>query len=246
MKKIISNDIYNNIYEILKEYGISENVISMGKKMDNDLPHLFHDKILNINNVKELNLNKEIIVKTLLGIYGNFLATSYYKSLGYNVLNEYPVYDKNNNLLTKADIAFADEYGNFNLCEVKLAYQIIDNIRNYKSEDEKLYNGKVYYDMDNDIIKYKRIGDKLITQVKKLKESKKNVTVVIFDGCYMDDIIKDKLTKELKVTIKTIAINVKILKEQIENIVEDITNKLIENKKHILINTDCFVQYKVA
>ena len=141
-----------------------------------------------------------------------------------------------------------DEEGNLNLCEVKLASQIIDNIRNYKSEDEELYNGKVFYDMDDDIIKYKKIGDKLITQVKKLKNSGKNITVVIFEGCYMDDIVRDKLTKDLEVNIKTIAINVKHLKEQIEEIVEDISSELLEKNSIYLSGNDYieFMPFKVA
>ena len=179
MKKTISDNTYNSILSTLNRYSINSDVIAMAKKMDNDLPKLFYDKIISSTDKKELEFNKDVIVKTLLGVYGNYLATLYYKNLGYEVENEYPVYDKDNMLLTKADLAFTDEEGNQNLCEVKLASQIIDNIRNYKSEDEELYNGKVYYDMDDDIIKYKKIGDKLITQVKKLKNSGKNITVII-------------------------------------------------------------------
>lgn len=249
MKKTISDNTYNSIFSTLNHYGINSDIIAMAKKMDNDLPKLFYDKILSATDKKELKFNKDVIVKMLLGIYGNYLATLYYKNLGYKVENEYPVYDSNDMLLTKADLEFVDEYGNQNLCEVKLASQIIDNIRNYKSEDEELYNGKVYYDMDDDIIKYKKIGDKLITQVKKLKNSGKNITVVIFEGCYMDDIVRDKLTKELGVSIKTIAINVKLLKEQIEEIVEDISDELLEKNNNLyLLDNDYieFIPFKVA
>ena len=242
MKRTISDNLYNSILNILNRCGINSDVIAMAKKMDNDLPKLFHDKIFCVENEKELQTNKDVIVKMLLGIYGNYLATLYYKNLGYKVENEYPVYDENDMLLTKADLAFVDEDGNKNLCEVKLASQIIDNIRNYKSEDEELYNGRVYFDMDDDIIKYKKIGDKLITQVKKLKKSGQNITVVIFEGCYMDDIVRDKLTKELGVNIKTIAINVKILKEQIEEIVEEISNDLLE-KNNIYLSSNNYIEF---
>lgn len=248
MKKIISDKINNDILSILNDYGINNHIIAIAKKMDNDLVRLFHDKIIDVCDLKELQTNKDVIVKTLLGIYGNYLASSYYNSLGYSVENEYPVYDKDNMLLTKADIAFNDEDGNLNLCEVKLASQIIDNIRNYKSMDEELYNGKVYYDLDDDIIKYKKIGDKLITQVKKLKESGKKVTVVIFDGCYIDDIVKDKLTKDLKANIKIIAINVNSLKEQLEDMVDKISNELLQYKNIMVINNNDieFMPFKVA
>jgi hypothetical protein len=132
-------------------------------------------------------------------------------------------------MITKADIAFYDRDNKLNLCEVKLASQIIDNIRNYRSDKEELYNGKVYYDMDDDIIKYKRIGDKLLTQSKKLKQSGHIVNVVIFSGCYMDDIIKDNLEKEIGVNIKLINMDFNIFEEQLKMIVENISSELIGN-----------------
>ena len=120
--------------------------------------------------------------------------------------------------------------GKLNLCEVKTTPQIIDNIRNYQDDEEELYNGKYYYDMDNDIIKYKEIGKKLINQVKKLKTVSDDVSVVVFKGCFMDDIIKDKL-KELGVEVKVLGVSIHNLKKQVEEIVEAISNEFIRDLK---------------
>ena len=229
MKKIIDNETYNYILNILNNNGISNDIILSAKKMDTDLVKLFHDKIFLAKTQEELEHDKEVISNNLLGIYGNYTATLYYKGLGYNVENEYPVYDEKGNMITKADIAFYDRDNKLNLCEVKLASQIIDNIRNYRSDKEELYNGKVYYDMDDDIIKYKRIGDKLLTQSKKLKQSGHIVNVVIFSGCYMDDIIKDNLEKEIGVNIKLINMDFNLFEEQLKMMVENISGELVSN-----------------
>ena len=222
--------IRNDILKILHDNGISDKLIFEAKKMDVDLIGLFYEKILLENNPKKIQDNVEVITKSLLGIYGNYVATSYFEALGYEVENEYPVYDENKKLLTKADLAFVDNNGVVNLCEVKTTSQIIDNIRNYKDDEEKKYNGKYYYDMDSDIIKYKEIGVKLIKQVTKLKKSGKKVLVVIFNGCFMDDIIKDKLS-ELGANVFIMAPNVKDLEEQLRIMVTNVCN-ILKNTKN--------------
>lgn len=223
--------IRNDILKILHDNGISDKLIFEAKKMDVDLIGLFYEKILLENNPKKIQDNVEVITKSLLGIYGNYVATTYFEALGYEVENEYPVYDENKKLLTKADLAFVDNNGVVNLCEVKTTSQIIDNIRNYKDDEEKKYNGKYYYDMDSDIIKYKEIGTKLIKQVTRLKKSGKKVLVVIFNGCFMDDIIKDKLSS-LGVSVFTMAPNVKELEEQLRIMVTNVSNNLgIKNEE---------------
>jgi hypothetical protein len=223
-KTFTDKDTYNLILNTLNNNGINKAIIKQAKMMNVDLVRIFYEKIF-IENIKsKLFDNKDVIVKTLLGIYGNYVATEYYKALGYDVFNEYGVY-KDANFSTRADIAFYDADGNLNLCEVKAAHQIIDNIRNYNSDNEEKYNGKYYYDMDNDIIKYKEIAAKLIAQVKKLKASSDFVTVVIFAGCFMDDIVKDKLNK-LGVKIFTISVNINELETQIKEIVSNVVTEL--------------------
>ena len=41
----------------------------------------------------------------------------------------------------------------------KVAAPTIDNIRNYKSDDEELYNGRVYYDMDGIMMRKMNASD---------------------------------------------------------------------------------------
>ena len=85
--------------------------------------------------------------------------------------------------------------------------------------------------MDSDIIKCKEIGVILIKQVTRLKKSGKKVLVVIFNGCFMDDIIKDKLSN-LGVSVFTMAPNVKELEEQLRIMVTNVSNNLgIKNEE---------------
>ncbi len=226
--KIGTNNYTNYISKILSKYGINSTIISMSGKMDINLVNLFYEKIILSTN-ENLESNKSVIVKSLLGIYGNYLATMYYKTLGYKVENEYPVYDKENNLITKADLYFEDKNNVKTLCEVKLASQILDNIRNYKEKNEALYKDNVYFDKDDDIIKYKMIGSKLLKQARKLKSTGYNVNIVIFSGCYMDDIIKDTLSNDIGVNIKIIDVDVDMLKDNLDKIVSEISKELREN-----------------
>lgn len=230
MKKFIDNDTHDYILKVLEENGLNKQLLDSANKMDIDFVHIFNDKIIGVKNKRELEINKDVIVKMLLGVYGNFIASLYYKAVGYKIENEYPVLDDEKNEITRADISFKDHNGKLNLCEVKTTPQIIDNIRNYQDDEEELYNGKYYYDMDNDIIKYKEIGKKLINQVKKLKTVSDDVSVVVFKGCFMDDIIKDKL-KELGVEVKVLGVSIHNLKKLVEEIVEDISNEFIRDLK---------------
>ena len=151
---------------------------------------------------------------------------------GYDVLNEVGVYD-NGNLLTRADIFFIDSNGIRNYCEVKAAFQIIDNIRNYK--DNSLEKTGYYKNLDAEIIKYKKIGEKLIKQVKKLSKDGSLVNVIIFDGCYMDEIIKQEL-KDLDANIITLNVNIYDLEE---NIKKNVLRILSYFSKNVTINIDC-------
>lgn len=214
-KNFTDKNTYNLIISTLKKYGINDDILKLAKRMNVNVVRLFYEKILCVNDKNKLYENIQSLTKTLLGVYGNYIVTCYYKALGYEVKNEYPVYDSNGELLTRADLAFVDNLGNLNLCEVKATTQIIDNIRNYNSNNEEKYNGKFFYDMDSDIIKYKEIGTKLIKQVSKLKKTGSMVIVSIFDGCFMDDIIKDKL-EELGVTVVKMASNIEDLEAFIE------------------------------
>ena len=80
------------------------------------------------------------------------------------------------------------------------------------------------------------IGKKLITQVKKLSKTGANVIVAIFDGCYMDDIIKDEL-KDLNVKINIINMNINDLEEEIKR-------KLILARNYIMENTTLNIENK--
>lgn len=205
-KEIVTNE--NEIIEILNRFGITKPLLMEASKMDINVPMLFYDKI--INNPSTENIDN--VTKNLLGVYGNYHATNYFKKQGYDVENEVGVYD-NGNLLTRADISFIDSNGRRNYCEVKAAFQIIDNIRNYK--DNSLDRTGYYKDLDAEIIKYKKIGEKLIKQVEKLSKDGSLVNVIVYDGCYMDEIIKQKL-KELGANIITLDVNIYDLEENIK------------------------------
>ena len=225
-KEIVTNE--NEIIKILNEFGITKPILEEASKMDINVPMLFYDKI--INNPSAENIDN--VTKNLLGVYGNYLATHYFKMQGYDVENEVGVYD-NGNLLTSADISFIDSNGIRNYCEVKAAYQIIDNIRNYK--DNSLEKTGYYKNLDAEIIKYKKIGEKLIKQVKKLSKDGSLVNVIIFDGCYMDEIIKQEL-KNLDANIITLNVNIYDLEE---NIKKNVLRILSYFSKNVTTNIDC-------
>ena len=225
-KEIVTNE--NGIIKILSRFGITKPLLMGASKMDINVPMLFYDKI--INNPSAENIDN--VTKNLLGVYGNYLATHYFKMQGYDVENEVGVYD-NGNLLTRADISFIDSNGRRNYCEVKAAFQIIDNIRNYK--DNSLDRTGYYKDLDAEILKYKKIGEKLIKQVKKLSKDGSLVNVIIYDGCYMDGIIRQKL-EDLGVNIITLNVNIYDLEENIKKNVLRISDYF---SKNVTANIDC-------
>ena len=208
-KEIVTNE--NGIIKILNEFGITKPILEEASKMDINVPMLFYDKI--INNPSAENIDN--VTKNLLGVYGNYHATNYFKEQGYDVLNEVGVYD-NGNLLTRADISFIDSNG----------------IRNYK--DNSLEKTGYYKNLDAEIIKYKKIGEKLIKQVKKLSKDGSLVNVIIFDGCYMDEIIKQEL-KDLDANIITLNVNIYDLEE---NIKKNVLRILSYFSKNVTINID--------
>lgn len=221
-KNFVDQDVYEKIMIAMKKVGITNAILSLARKMDMNLPRMFYEKLIQ-SKTKE---DKDSLSKNLIGIYGNFLATYYYNGIGYKVENELPVCDEEGKVVTKVDLAFLDKDGNHNYCEVKMAPQIIDNIRNYY-EDEKLENGN-YEDKDNEIIKYKNIGKKLINQVCKLKKTNKKVIVVVPEDCIIDNVIKNELLKQ-DVEIKRIAIKFKDLEMLTKKIIDDFIKEY--NKK---------------
>lgn len=220
------------LINIFNDNGITFPIFNHAKMMDFNLIKLFNDKIFNNYNEKSL----EVVTKNLLGVYGNYIASNYFKVLGYNVENEKNIKDKNNIVLTKADISFIDKEGNLNLCEVKATSQIIDNIRNYVDKDEQITG--TYTDKDEEIIKYKNIGKKLIKQVNKLKTSNNKVNVVVFKGCFIDDIIKEKLASE---NVNLITINVDI--NELENNIRKMVISIKNDYQNILFNRNNVINY---
>lgn len=220
------------LINIFNDNGITFPIFNHAKMMDFNLIKLFNDKIFNNYNEKSL----EVVTKNLLGVYGNYIASNYFKVLGYNVENEKDIKDKNNIVLTKADISFIDKEGNLNLCEVKTTPQIIDNIRNYVDKDEQLTG--TYTDKDEEIVKYKNIGKKLIKQVNKLKTSNNKVNVVVFKGCFIDDIIKEKLASE---NVNLITINVDI--NELENNIRKMVISIKNDYQNILFNRNNVINY---
>lgn len=72
-KEIVTNE--NGIIKILNEFGIKKPILEEASKMDINVPMLFYDKI--INNPSAENIDN--VTKNLLGVYGNYLATHYFK-----------------------------------------------------------------------------------------------------------------------------------------------------------------------
>lgn len=221
MEKLLIND-KENFIKLLVSCGISEQILNQASLMDLNIPKLIYEKLICKYNAKIL----DEVTKNLLGVYGNYIATLYCKKMYKKVQNEVPIKDEKGNVITKADIAFTDLSGNENYCEVKAASQIIDNIRNYVDKDENKLS--YFTDKDNIIIKYKNIGKKLITQVKKLLTTNKKVNVFIFEGCIVDEVIKQKL-KELNVNVIILATNVNELEEEIKNMLISVRNIIINN-----------------
>ena len=207
MEKILI-DTNEKLKEFLIRFGINDQIFYHASKMDVSIIRLFKEKIINNYNLKTL----DEVTKNLLGVYGNFIATCYCRALYNDVKNEVPIKDKMGKVITKADISYIDNNDKLNYCEVKAAHQIIDNIRNYVDEDN--VKEGFYEDKDQEILKYKNIGKKLINQVKKLSSTKERVNVIIFKGCYVDDVIKRKLS-DFNANILTIMVDINELETEI-------------------------------
>ena len=207
-KKLInSKESFN---DFLSSCGLPSHIVEFAFKMDLNIPYLINEKI--INNFDEKKLDE--VTRNILGVYGNYIATSYCMSIFKDVENEVPILDSKGKVITRADISFIDNVGNKHYAEVKCANQIIDNIRNYVDSDlEKDY----YEDKDNEIIKYKNIGKKLIEQLKKLSTTGCDTNVFIYKNCYVDGIIRKKI-KELGATIIRINLDINELEDEIRNI----------------------------
>lgn len=212
----------DKIKDILISFGINEDIFCHASKMDLNIVKLFYEKLVCNYSLK----NIDEVTRNLLGVYGNYIATKYYKNLYSNVENEVPII-YNNKEITKADISFVDENNKVFYVEVKAAKQIIDNIRNYVDLDLPLNN--CYLDKDNEIMKYKMIGKKLIEQVKKLSKNNNNIIVAVFEGCYIDSIIRQKLS-ELNARIDVINVNIERLEEDIKRRLILARNNILESK----------------
>lgn len=222
--RIKKDDIYNEINDLISSYEL-ESIIKVASEMDLDINKLFYEYISG-------NIKKEDLQNNLLGVFGNFLAKKHYQEFGYLVESEVPIYDDKRNELTKADLLVKTSNNETFFCEVKTSFQIIDNIRNFKDDSEK-YKGKYYYDMDNEILKYKKIGEKLLKQVRRLSMYNKNIIVVIFEGCYMDEIIKDKII-DLGARIDKIKPNVDLIQKVVNKFVDQIIKGICKEKEHKL------------
>lgn len=221
MKKgAIGKKTYDKIMIALKKAGVTPEIFELAQKMEMSLPHLFYEKVIEDKSPLAL----EQLSKHLLGLYGNYFSSYYYKNLGYEVENEYPVYDENGKLLTRADLYFIDNEGKENYCEVKAAEQIISRTENYKDSDEESLSSSYHSTLD-EIKKYKSIGSKLLKQVDKLSKSGKKVNVIIFSGCNLDDEIKSKL-KEKNVIIRPLMMDIKQLEKFTMKLVFDVRSNL--------------------
>lgn len=226
MSKEINADKIKNI---LISFGINEDIFLNAEKMDLNITKIFCDKLINDYSQKTL----EEVTRNLLGVYGNYIATQFYKGKYKKVLNEVPILDDDNNEITRADISFFDLNGKLNYVEVKATEQIIDYEKSYVDSLE-IYDNKKEYE----IMKYKMIGKKLIEQVKKLSKDNINVIVAIFEGCHMDDIIKEKLNM-LGIKINIIDVNIYTLIDEIKRILTLSRDYILENN---IINIDCIKQ----
>lgn len=210
----INNDV--ELKEFIIQNGIIKGIFNHASKMNLSIMNLFKDKI--INNYSEKNLMQ--VTRNLLGVYGNYIATYYYEKMYKNVENEVPINDESGREITKADISFIDNEGYKNYCEVKASPWII--------EDEDVYvdDSIPKEERKFELIKYKNIGKKLITQASKLRNKNERVNVVVFKGCTIDNKIKEKLN-QLGVHMLTINMDINELEEYIKNIIINIKMKLI-------------------
>ena len=191
------------LLSVLNNNGINNSFIDVASKMNVDIKNMIYEKLIKSYS-KE---NFDVMVSTLMGIYGNYISKYYFEKIGFEVINEVPVYS-DNKLQTSCDLIVKKD-NNVYYGETKTSPYLL-----YKSN----YN---HYDKN---YKYECMGLKLINQIEKLKKVSDNVFVVIFDGCIINQELLDKL-KELNVKIIKISLNVfeleKNIKDELNNIIED-------------------------
>ena len=203
MQKILI-DTNEKFIDFLIACGINRQVLDHASKMDLNVTKIIYDKIL--MNFSEKTLDE--VTKNLLGVYGNYIATKYLKIKYKNIKNEVPIKDQNENIITKADIAFVDKDNKINYCEVKAVNKILDNDESYEENNVE-------------IIKYKSIGKKLMSQVSKLLSTGSKVNVIVFNGCDIDNKVREKLINN-KVRIITILIDINNLENEIKKMIVNI------------------------
>ena len=237
---MIGDNMYSNIninliVKAIVYKNFSEEVINEAIKMDFNLVNFCYNMIIS----ERPRESFDTVLSALCGIYGNIIATKYFTQLGYEVKNEYPVYDKRGKKVTRADIFFIDENNVYNYCEVKAATQIILNDKAYINTD--LING--YYSRDlyvfnkknnNPIIKYKMIAKKLIKQVKNLSLDRNGtVNVIIFNECNFEEKLRIKLEK-MNVNIISLPTNI----NDLMNYLSDLLGKVYTEIKNTILNSD--------
>lgn len=232
-----SNININLIVKSIVYKSFSEEIINEAIKMDFNLVNLCYNMI----DSEKPRESFDAVLNALCGIYGNIIATKYFRQLGYEVKNEYPIYDKKGKKVTMADVFFVDKNNTCNYCEVKAATQIILNDKAYINTD--LVNGYFSGDLyvfnknNNPIIKYKMIAKKLIRQVKNLSLDKNGiVNVIIFNGCNFDEKLKIKLEK-MNVNIIILPTNI----NDLINYLSDLLGRVYTEIKNTIVNTN-FIQ----
>lgn len=223
-KAYIDEQTYNEVLESLKLAGLNDDIIKTATAMDLDVVCLFYEKIIRQKSLK----NVDVVVKSMLGVYGNYLASCYYEGLGFKVQKEVPIVDKTGNK-TKADLLVTDKNGDKIYCEVKTTSQIIASANSYVDADDSLESKKSKLKRYQRILVYKSIGTKLIKQVKKLSDTGNKVNVVIFNNCVVDETIMKNLS----------SLNVQVVKlfpdvNQLENALVEMVNKFIKGYDKML------------
>ncbi len=220
--------------EMIVHESFSKEIIKQAKKMDFNLVNLCYNMIIS----QRPRENFEAVLSALCGIYGNVLATKYFEKLGYEVKNEYPIYDKKGKEITRADVFFIDENNVHNYCEVKAATQIILNDKSYlhTSIVSGYFSRDVYIFDDNSdpVIKYKMIAKKLIKQVKNLAlDNNGVVNIVIFKGCNFEESLRIKLEK-MCVNVITLPTDI----NDLINYLSDLLGKVYTKIKNIMVDNN--------
>ena len=213
----------NDIKQLLLNNGINNDILNHAKMMDIDLINLFKNKILFNFNEKKL----DELTHHLMGIYGNYYVSLYYKSLGYSVKNEVPIYDGKKEI-TKADIEITDKNNIKCYIEVKLVKQILDSKIKYIDDKSTL----VIY--NNIYRKYEEIGKKLLKQTTKFKDLNKNIIVCVFSDTIIDDDILKKLNN-MGVKIKKMAQKASDIEDYIRQIILNIKEEYSYSKREAFV-----------